>query len=62
MGDGMPKPRCVSCGRLAVDEYHWWEDDGEEIVWNLCASHCDFAMDVVESVAEIDGWIEREAW
>jgi hypothetical protein len=55
--------RCVCCHAPAVDEYHWWEDDysdGQEIVWHLCEGCCEFAISVVECVANIEE--ELAAW
>lgn len=64
MGEGSPKRRfaCVCCRKRADDEYHWWTDDGQEIVWNLCEDCCEFAHDIVEFVSEIDNPQERETW
>ena len=56
--------RCVGCkGRTkATDEYHWFMDDGQEIVWHLCDKCCEFAVDVVESISQLDNEKERETW
>lgn len=68
MGDMTPRiDFCIvaGCMRRAEDEYHFFEDlwGGQvEITWKLCEGHCDFAMDVVESVAEIDNPSERKGW
>lgn len=51
---------CVCCHRpYAEDEYHWWLDDGQEIVWKLCEGCCEFAVDVVESISNLEWEVER---
>lgn len=63
---------CVvpTCEEVGDDEYHFYEDikplghpvSTHKIVWNLCSSHCDFAMTVVESISQLDNPRERETW
>ncbi len=50
---------CVCCHAPAEDEYHWWHE-GQEIVWRLCGECCEFAVDVVEIVSNLE--TEVEAW
>lgn len=46
--------------RGAEDEYHWFLDDGTEIVWKLCGECCDFAVEMVELVSNLE--TEVETW
>lgn len=57
---------CVCCARPADDEYHWYETVrayGEvaevRVVWKLCGECCEFAVDVVESVSNLEEEVER---
>jgi hypothetical protein len=54
---------CIACRQPAVDEYHWYTDDEDgrqKIIWHLCDEHCDFAIDVVECISNLEE--EVEAW
>lgn len=64
-----PMNRCASpfCPHPAVDEYHFYQyvlalDRTVEVVWPLCEDHCDFALDVVEYISNLDDEKERERW
>ncbi len=68
---GMPELSypCVACHKPAADEYQWYTDDGEygdgagqAITWHLCEECCDFAIDVVECISELDNEEERALW
>lgn len=57
---------CISCSSPADDEYHYWETISPygkevtvEVVWLLCGECCEFAVDVVESISEIESEVER---
>lgn len=52
--------RCVCCHTVATEEYHWYHDSGQEIVWRLCGECCDFAVEMVELLANIEE--EMEIW
>ncbi len=61
----MNKCQTYCCPNVAVDEYHFyevdiWKDREVEVVWYLCGGCCQFAMDVVECVSnlerEVEGW------
>lgn len=52
--------RCVCCHTVATDEYHWFLDSGDEIVWKLCGDCCEFACDMVELFTHIE--TEMESW
>ena len=56
--------RCVGCRgqKVAEDEYHWFTDDGQEIVWHLCDECLTFTEEVVESISQLDNQEERERW
>lgn len=49
--------KCIACQLPAEDEYHWYTDDGQEIVWRLCEGHCEFALEVSEfTLSYLDEW------
>ena len=51
---------CVCChSPNAEDEYHWWLDDGQEIVWKLCDRCCEFAVEMVECISNLEDELER---
>lgn len=59
---------CLCCSRPAEDEYHWYEtiraygeEKTVEVVWKLCEKCCEFAVDVVESVSNLEEEVERWA-
>ena len=45
-----------NCGDIADDEYHFYEGFIHH-VWKVCERHCELAISMVESVAEV---IEHE--
>lgn len=55
---------CHSCNLPADDEYHFENENGEEEVWWLCEGCCEFAIGIVEIVAnieeELSAWIKTE--
>ena len=56
---------CFACNAPAEDEYHWFESVPAlgceyEVVWELCEKCCEFAVDVVELVSNLDDEVERE--
>ena len=62
--------QCLACRQPAVDEYHWWEDVEPhkgvrivvEVCWPLCDTHCDFALEMVEWISNLDDEEERDTW
>lgn len=51
---------CVCCHKgWAVDEYHWFLDCGTEIVWKLCEECCEFAVEMVECISNLEDELER---
>lgn len=59
--------QCVCCSKPATDEYHYYEEldfSIVEVVWELCEECCEFAVDVVECVSnleeELRAWISRQ--
>lgn len=54
--------KCMCCHRHpAEDEYHWWSGE-KEVVWKLCGGCCEFAIEVVECISNLDNEEEREKW
>lgn len=53
--------RCVAgyCLKPGVDEYHWFDGD-REVVWVLCETHCNMAIEVVECISNLE--TEMETW
>lgn len=56
--------RCVCCRvHPADDEYHWYTDAGDKVVWKLCADCCEFACEMVELISnlesEVEEWIQN---
>lgn len=48
-----------NCNLPAEDEYHFYSYvpalEGEfEVVWKLCEGHCEFAIDVVECISNLE--------
>ncbi len=52
-------PKCIGCKTVAVEEYHWYDDNHIEHIWQLCEDCCDFAISVVESVSNLEEEITR---
>ena len=55
----------LNCGQPGDDEYTYLDYVpalGREfpVTWKLCASHCEFAIDVVEVISNLEA--EVEAW
>jgi hypothetical protein len=50
---------CVCCRNLADEEYSWYTDSGKLVTWMLCAECCDFAIDVVEVISNLDEEVEK---
>lgn len=53
--------KCVCCRKYpSEDEYHWFTDEGREVVWKLCGDCCEFACDMVELFSNLE--TEMELW
>lgn len=55
---------CFACSSPASDEYHFFEfvpalGREAEVVWDLCDRCCEFAVDVVESISNLEWEVER---
>lgn len=55
---------CTSCHAPASDEYHFYEyvpamSREVEVTWDLCGRCCEFAIDVVESISNLEWEVER---
>lgn len=53
-----------NCNLPGDDEYTYMDEDEQQgfayqVTWKLCAGHCEFAIEVVECISNLEAEVEK---